>query len=148
MGRILTALAAIALVFFFWREASSYPATAARLPDLLGWVLLVFALLAIGQELLRWRRERAAGTLVILPPHDWRNIAVGAGFVGLVVLYAWGIQHAGYLIATPLFLLVPLIVLRPVGWIATLGTVLLVTGSIWGIFIYLLNLPIPLYPAV
>ena len=43
MGRILVALAAIALVFFFWSEAAAYPRTAARLPNLLGWIVLILA---------------------------------------------------------------------------------------------------------
>lgn len=148
MGRILVALAAIALVFFFWSEAAAYPRTAARLPNLLGWIVLILALAAIAQTLLVWRREKAAGTLVLIPPFAWRDIAVGAGFAGLIVLYAWSINHVGYLVATPLFLLIPLAVLRPIGWTATVLTTLVVTGFIWAVFVYFLNLSIPLYPAV
>ena len=147
MGRILTALAAIALAFFFWHEAAGYPATAARLPNLLGSVVLILAVLAIAQELLFRRRAGATGMSAPMAGFDRRNVAIGAGFVGLIVLYAWGIQHAGYLIATPIFLLVPLIALRPVGWGAMLATAVAVTGVIWGVFVYFLNLPIPLYPA-
>lgn len=148
MGRILVALAAIALVFFFWSEAANYPRTAARLPNILGWVVLVLAVLAIAQTLFTWRRQNAGGTLVFIPEFRWRDIAVGGGFSGLIILYAWSIQHVGYLVATPLFLLIPLAVLRPIGWTATILTTLGVTAFIWGVFVYFLNLSIPLYPAV
>ncbi|PRD40610.1 hypothetical protein C5748_25935 [Phyllobacterium phragmitis] len=148
MGRILVALAAIAAVFFFWSEAANYPRTAARLPNILGWVVLILAILAIVQTLFTWRRQKAEGTLVFIPEIQWRDIAVGGGFSGLIILYAWSIRHVGYLVATPLFLLIPLAVLRPIGWTASILTTLVVTAFIWGVFVYFLKLSIPLYPAV
>lgn len=148
MGRILVALSAIALVLFFWNAASGYPRQAAHLPVLLGWVVMSLAILAIIQVAAGWRKQKLAGTLVLLPKQNWRELALGAGFLGLIIVYAWSIAYVGYLIATPAFLLIPLLALRPVGWIAILLTTVLVTGAIWGVFVYFLNLSIPLTPAI
>lgn len=147
MGRILVAVVAIAIALFLQGEAEGYPRAAARLPTLLGYVVILLALLAIGQALLGWRRARAAGTLPPVAMPAWRDVATGLAFVGLIVLYAWSIPVLGYLIATPLMLLLPLAALRPVGWTAALVTVVVVTGVIWIVFVGFLNLPIPLHPS-
>lgn len=148
MGRIVVSIAAIALVLVFRNEAASYPATAARLPGLIGWVVIALAILAIAEALFGWRRQSADGTLAIVTKQDWRGIAVGAGFLGLIVLYAWSITKIGYLIATPLFMLIPFIILRPIGWLAAIVTTACVTAFIWLVFVGFLNLSIPLYPAL
>lgn len=148
MGRIFVSLAMIGLVFLFWHEASNYPATAARLPELMGGVVLGLAVMAIGEVLLGWRRQSVAGRLDPFPRQDWRGLALGAGFLGLIVLYAWSITEVGYLIATPLFMLIPFLVLRPIGWIAAIVTTVAVTAFIWIVFVWFLNLSIPLYPAI
>lgn len=148
MGRIVICLGAIALVALFRVEASDYPATAARLPGLLGWVTGSLALLGIGQAVLGFRWDSADGSLGLFPAQDWRGIALGAAFLGLIVLYAWSITRIGYLIATPLFLLIPLIALRPVGWRTTILTTAGVTVFIWSVFVWFLNLSIPLYPDI
>ncbi len=148
MGRIFVSLAMIGLVFVFWHESSTYPATAARLPDLIGWLVMMLAIMAIGEVLLGWRRQSVVGRLELFPQQDWRGLAVGAGFLGLIVLYAWSITEVGYLIATPLFMLIPFIVLRPIGWITAIITTAAVTAFIWVVFVWFLNLSIPLYPAI
>ena len=147
MGRLVVALAAIGLVFFMWGEAAGYPATARKLPDLLGWVVLVLAVLAIAQQALDWRRAYADGTLSGGAPVDWKAIGLGAAFVALILVYAWSIGTIGYMVATPLFLSIPLIVLRPVGLVPGLLTVIGVTAVIYGVFVWFLKLNIPLYPA-
>ncbi|RFC62769.1 hypothetical protein DYI37_12410 [Fulvimarina endophytica] len=146
IGQICVALAAIALAGFFWTEASTYPETAAQLPQLLAVVVALLAIAAIVQASvarLRLRGDVAAAE----PSPEWRDLAVAAGFLGLIVLYGWSITRIGYLVATPLFLLIPLIVLRPVGLVATLATIVSVTAVIFGVFVWFLNLSIPLYPA-
>ncbi|WMS44672.1 tripartite tricarboxylate transporter TctB family protein [Acuticoccus sp. MNP-M23] len=147
MGRLVVALAAIGLVFFMWGEASAYPATARKLPDLLGWVVMVLAVLAIAQQALQWRKASANGTLGTSDPINWQGVALGAAFVGLIVAYAWSIGIIGYLIATPLFLTIPLVLLRPVGLLTGALTIIAVTAVIYGVFVWFLRLNIPLYPA-
>ena len=146
MGRILVAAMSIVAAIAMQHIATSYPAAAARFPTLLGYVVICLGLMAAGQVLLEWRRLRLAGTLQVLPRADWRKIAIGSAFTLLIVLYAWSIPVLGYLLATPLMLAIPLALLRPVGWTAAAITVVAVTGTIWGVFVWFLRLPIPLYP--
>ncbi len=147
MGRLVVALAAIGLVFFMWSEAAGYPATARKLPDLLGWVVMVFAVLAVIQQLFIIRKASANGTLGTSDPIDWKNVGLGAAFVALIIAYAWSIGVIGYLIATPLFLAIPLATLRPIGLVPAVLTVVAVTAVIYGVFVWFLQLNIPLYPA-
>ncbi|MBY6153802.1 tripartite tricarboxylate transporter TctB family protein [Vannielia litorea] len=146
MGRILVAMAAIALALFFRYTAQDYPRAAARLPTLLGWAVILLALLAIGGQLMAWRRQSAEGALRLIPAIDTRAITIGVCFAGLSIAYAAAITVVGYLIATPVFLLVSLGALRPIGWSRILITTALVTGVIWAVFIHFLGLPLPLYP--
>ena len=146
MGRIAVAVAAIAAALFMQAEAAGYPRAASRLPVLLGYVVILLAVLAIAQVLLGWRRDRAAERLEIVALPRWREVAIGTGFVGLIVLYAWSIPRVGYLVATPLMLLAPIAALRPVGPGVAAITVVAVTGVIWLVFVWFLNLPLPLYP--
>lgn len=144
-GQILVALAAIALAIFFWYEAATYPSAAAQLPRLLSGVLILLSMAAIVQAVVALVRHRDDTTAVANKP-SWRDLAVGAGFLGLIVLYGWSITRIGYLIATPLFLAIPLAVLRPVGLVGALATIVSVTAVIFGVFVWFLNLTIPLYP--
>jgi uncharacterized membrane protein YidH (DUF202 family) len=151
MGQIVVALAAIALALFFRSEAAAYPPTAAKLPDLLGVVVIILGVMAIAKVVWSWMRPRetaadaGSGTDT---PTDPRSLAIGAGFLALVVLYAFSITWIGYLIATPLFLAIPLAVLRPVGPVAAASAIVSVTVVIFGVFVWFLNLSIPLYPAL
>jgi len=146
MGRIFVAIAAIALALFFRSEATEYRLAASRLPDLIGGVLMLLAVLMIVQTLWSWKKSSADGNLVILPRVEPRSLILGAAFVLLIFAYAWSIQTIGYLIVTPAFLLVVFAALRPVSWLWTIGITVIVTVAIWAIFIFFLNMPILLYP--
>lgn len=151
MGQIVVALAAIALALFFRSEAAAYPATAAQLPDLLGAVVIILALAAIAKVVVTWLRPRQAmtdGDTETGTPTDSKSLAIGAGFLSLIVLYAFSITRIGYLIATPLFLAIPLAVLRPIGLVTAVAAIASVTAVIFGVFVWFLNLSIPLYPAL
>lgn len=151
MGQIVVALAAIALALFFRSEAGAYPTTAAKMPNLLGIVVIILALAAIAKVVWFWLRPRktaadeGTGTET---PTDWRSLVIGASFLALIVIYALSITRIGYLIATPLFLAIPLAVLRPVGPVAAVSAIVSVTAVIFGVFVWFLNLSIPLYPAL
>lgn len=146
MGRILAAIAAIALALFFRIEAADYRLAASRLPDLVGGVLILLSVLMVAQVLLSWRKASADGNLTILPRVEVRSIMLGVAFVLLIFVYAWSIQTVGYLISTPAFLLIVFAVLKPINWLWMVGITAVVTVSIWAIFIYFLHMPILLYP--
>lgn len=146
-GRIFVALFTIGLVLFMRREASTYPAGAALLPDLLGLVVIMLSILAIvqaGGELMRGATSDEQAFTVTLKRSD---IAICAGFIGLILAYALSLNILGYLLATPIFLALPLILLRPIGWKAALLTAIGVTAVTYGVFILFLNLSIPAFPA-
>jgi hypothetical protein len=146
MGQIFVSLSAILLVAVFRSQTVNYPKTAARLPDLIGWVVVLLACLAIVQVLFDWRRQRAAGTLVVFPAPDWRAVGIGGAFLALILIYALSINMVGYLIATPLFMLIPFLILRPIGRVAAIATAGTVTVFIWLVFFWFLRLSIPLFP--
>lgn len=146
MGRILVAIAAIALALFFRYEAADYRLAASRLPDVVGGVLILLSAMMIVQVLMTWRRASADGNLTILPSVQTHRILLGVAFVVLIFAYAWSIQFIGYLIATPGFMLIAFATLRPVNWLWIMAIIAIVTVSIWAIFIYFLNMPILLYP--
>lgn len=145
MGRILVAVAIIGAALFMYITAGSYPGAARRLPQLLAVVVMLLGVFAVVQAVIGLYRARADDKPLLRLP-DWRRVAIGVAFVAFVFAYAWSIPHLGYLIATPLMLAVPLAALRPVGWPAMGITVVAVTGVIWFIFVWFLQLPIPLYP--
>lgn len=146
MGRIFVAIAAISLAVFFRIEAADYRLAASRLPDVVGGVLIVLSVLMIVQVLMSWRKASAEGSLSILPRVESRSIMLGVAFVLLIFVYAWSIQTIGYLIATPGFLLIALVALKPVNWLWIVAITGIVTASIWAIFIFFLNMPTLLYP--
>ncbi|SDL51048.1 Tripartite tricarboxylate transporter TctB family protein [Modicisalibacter muralis] len=146
MGRILVAIAAIALAVFFRVEAADYRIAASRLPDVVGAVLILLSVMLIVQVLMSWRKASAQGELTIFPKVEPRAILLGVAFIVLIFAYAWSIQTIGYLVATPVFLLVVLVVLRPIHWLWTIVITATVTLVIWAIFIYFLKMPILLYP--
>ena len=146
MGRIFVAAVAIGAALFLYSEAAGYPRAARRLPQLLSFVVVLLAALAIVQALLGLRRRRVEGAEPLLSAPPWRHVGIGLAFVGLIAAYAGSIPIAGYLVATPLMLALPLAALRPAGWPAIGLTVVAVTGVIWAIFVWFLNLPVPLLP--
>lgn len=146
MGRTLVAVAAIGAALYMYFTAGGYPGAARRLPEILSILVIVLSLLAIVQALVEVRRKRAERGKPLFTMPDWTKVGIGLAFVALVAAYAWSIPVIGYLIATPLMLALPLIALRPVGWPAIGITIVSVTGVIWLIFLWFLNLPIPLFP--
>ncbi|HET8790901.1 MAG TPA: tripartite tricarboxylate transporter TctB family protein, partial [Modicisalibacter sp.] len=106
----------------------------------------LLSIMMIVQVLFSWRKASSEGSLSILPRVEPRSIMLGAAFVLLVFVYAWSIQTIGYLIATPGFLLIALVALKPVNWLWIVAITAIVTASIWAIFIFFLHMPILLYP--
>lgn len=146
MGRIVLALSAIGLALFFRSEANAYPVAAARMPDIVGMLVILMSVLTIGQELLRWRRRTAEGTFELVTPPSPRALKIGTLFIILIVAYVLAVPRVGYLAATAVFLFLPMAALRPAG-LPTIGlTIVLVLAVIWAVFVGFLGLPIPFLP--
>ncbi|TKW64878.1 MAG: tripartite tricarboxylate transporter TctB family protein [Paracoccus denitrificans] len=146
MGRIFVVTCVILAAAFMWIEAGSYPDAARRLPQLIAGVVILLGLIAILQTGFRLARANQSGEGAMFTAPDPQNLLIGIGFAVLIAIYIWAIPRLGYLPSTVLMLLIPLAALRPVGWAGIAVTLLAVVSVIWGIFIWFLGLPIPLFP--
>lgn len=142
--RVGIAAMAAAQAALFAVTAQSYAAAAARTPTLYAGLVGILAVAALLEAVVKGRRasrnDDGAGD-------DGVVARRGVVFLAWIFLYAAAIQPMGYLIATPLFLLGPLLALRPIRPLASCAVALGATGFVWAVFVGVLNLRIPLLPA-
>jgi len=147
-------LAALVLAFVFGQQAAGYPEQAARLPQLLAWLVAGLAVMLALEELLKWRRARktppaseapADGGEAQVHPIEWAALLP---FVAGIFAYVFALPYLGYLIATPIFIAAGLIVARTLRPVAAIACAVGITGLLWVVFIWLLHLPIPLLPSL
>ena len=147
------ALAAAAIVFalVFHFESQDFPATAQRMPVLLTWIVVALAVMMIVEELLKRRLARRNGKRGLadaeepLPAINWPVMGLfSAAIVGYVALVPW----LGYLLATPLFVSGGALLSKTLGWPKALLLGLGTTAAVWAVFIWALNLPVPLLPVL
>jgi len=148
---IVIGAASIALALLFRSRAHGLPADAVRLPSLLIWIVIGLAVLMIAEELLKRRKARqAAGASQSaedepLAPINWPVLgAFGAGALAYIAL----IPYAGYLVVTPVYLICGLWFSKTLSPAKAVAVGAVITAVIWGVFIWLLQLPIPLLPAL
>lgn len=140
LGLVALALAWLWLSFAYIPGARAEGEPGPRaFPILLGLLLLVLGsmLAAAGFA----RRDAAGGEI---EPPTRREVAVAAGTFGLLVLYAFLLDKAGFLVATPVVIL---LFLRGLLGLRAWGLNLLmaggVTGACWLVFVALLEAPLP-----
>jgi hypothetical protein len=148
---IVLGIATIAFALVFRAQAQDLPEEALRLPALLIWLVIALAAMMIVEELFKIRRARRAPDAARadddepLPPINWPVLAI---FGAAAIVYVALIPVAGYLLITPLFLIagIRLSKTMPLARAVLVGGI--TTAVIWGIFIWLLQLPIPLFPSL
>lgn len=147
---ILIGVASILLALLFRSQTGDLPVVAQRMPALLIWLVIGLAVLMIIEDLVK--RRKALGTTPeaatadgeeILPPINWPVVCVfGAAIVAYVAL----IPVIGYLIMTTVFVGGGLIIARtmaiPKAVLVGIGT----TAFVAAVFLWALNLPVPLLP--
>lgn len=145
------AAAAIAFALVFHAQTGDFPATAQRMPVLLTWIIIGLALMMVVEELLKRRLARRSTKLGLadeeepLPPINWPVMGLfSVAVIGYVALVPW----LGYLLATPLFVSGGALLSQTLSWPKALLLGLGATGAVWAIFIWALNLPVPLLPVV
>ncbi|MGI3124878.1 tripartite tricarboxylate transporter TctB family protein [Nitratireductor sp. PBL-C9] len=149
MARALVVFAIIGIATYMLISAENYPPEARYLPQLLASVTIIFGVLGLAQAVPAiWRERGGSAQPQQRAGPRWRAVGVGVAFVLLIAAYISSIRWLGYLVATPLMLFLPLAILRPVGPVGIAATVLSVTGMIWVLFIWFLELPVPLFPSV
>jgi hypothetical protein len=109
-------------------------------PLLLGAALAALGAVITVSAFLAARREPAEET----PPATRREVAVAAATFGLLVLYAFLLDKAGFLVATPVVVVLAMrAILRGQPW----GLTLLLAGGLtlacWVLFAVLLEAPLP-----
>ncbi len=160
-------IAAILFALTLNTQTDPFPDVARRMPVLLIWIVVGLALLMIMEELLTRRRAARAvpaedvakatqrpeaGDSVnpaipinLTNPVNW---AVLASFGAAIVAYVAFIPLTGYLLATPVFVAGSLLVSRTLPAFKAVLIGLAATLFVWAIFIWALNLPVPLLPSL
>jgi hypothetical protein len=121
------------------------------MPVLVIWIVIVLALLMVVEELIKRRMARREGPSVLadedepLPAINWPVMGL---FSAAIVAYVALVPLAGYLLTTPLFVAGGAALSKTLSWPKAMLLGLGVTSAVWGIFIWALNLPIPLLPAL
>ncbi|MFN5048774.1 tripartite tricarboxylate transporter TctB family protein [Roseateles sp.] len=73
----------------------------------------------------------------------WRPLGV---IVGAIVLFGWALPHLGMVIALPLLVVIAAMAGDEFKWLEALLTAAFLTVGSWAIFVWGLNLVIPLWP--
>lgn len=147
---IILGIASILLAAVFWAQTDSFPAVAQRMPTLLIWLVVGLAVMMIIEEMIKRRMalRAAPGETVndddeVLPPINWPVVCV---FGVAIVAYVALIPIIGYVIMTTLFVGGALIVARTMALSKAILVGVGTTAFVAAIFIWALNLPVPLLP--
>jgi len=110
-------------------------------PVLLGFVLLGLGAIVTISAVLASRRARADREL---PAVMRREVFIVAGTFALLMLYAFLLERAGFLISTPLMIVLAMrVLLRGQSWSLTLAMAAGTTLCCWLLFAVLLEAPLP-----
>jgi|SRR5690625_269788 len=151
---ILVAIAGLVLTAVFYQQAMDLPSVAQRLPVLLIWIVAGLAVLMIIEEVLKKRRYRQQqgmtdddtqieSSAAEKTPINW---VVVVPFVLAVFVYIALIPVVGYLLTTVVFLVGVLALSHTVSWPKAILIGVGITLFVWVIFVWLLRLPVPLFP--
>lgn len=154
VSRVFLGISGVGVAVLFYVNALEYPDAAAQMPLIYSVTVGLLSLAMVMSEV--WKRKVASGSDAVDEdgPHATEEgkgrmrgkISVALVFV-LAVLYVPLIDMLGYLIATVLFMVATLAVIRTVSFkVAAIGIAVLVT-VICLVFIAFLGLPIPLLPS-
>lgn len=148
---IILGAAAIGFALLFRSQSHDLPEQAQRLPVLLIWVVIGLAVLMIIEELIKQRiaRRNGGGAKLDddepLPPINWHVLVI---FSAAAAAYVALIPILGYVIITPLFIIGGLLVSKTLSPPKAVLVGAVATGVVWAIFIWALNLPVPLLPSL
>lgn len=110
-------------------------------PVLLGFVLLGLGAIVTVSAFLAPREARAEKKL---PAVMRREVFIVAGTFGLLMLYGFLLERAGFVIATPLMIVLTMrVLLRGMSWILTAALAAGTTLCCWLLFAVLLEAPLP-----
>lgn len=132
----------LALCITFFIQSLSYPASAARLPQIL---IIVLGLLAIMMTVEAVKKQKAANTAEQKEEKTEQiNVKRVLVFGIMIVLYVFLLEMVGYFILTPVFTFAALMYLRATNVVIALVLAIGFTAAIYSLFSLFLNVPIPL----
>ena len=146
---LILGIASIIFALVFRSQTENFPDVAQRLPVLLIWLVCGLGVLMIIEEVLKRcnARRAAPGASIeedeVLPPVNW---FVLCSFGAAIIAYVALIPIVGYLIVTPVFVAGALLVSRTLSPLKAILVGAVATAFVWAIFIWALNLPVPLLP--
>lgn len=144
MGYLVVAAFAIGLAIFFNITAARYPDTAARVPVLLSYTVIALALLMVAETA---RKVLAGRGRKVVADLDRSQVIAMVTFSLAIIAYVIVLERAGYALSTGAFLLGSLLVYRAVPPAWALAVTIGVMAVIYGLFIYFLRLPMPIWPS-
>ena len=149
IGRLILAACGLVVAAVFFGKSLGYPAAAARMPIIYAFAVGGLSLLLAAQAL--WSARARAATD---EPSSVESAALHAGrvkLIGMILLtlaYVFLLFPLGYVIATLGFMVLGLLWLRRVSIPAAAAGTIVLVAVICLVFIWFLNLPIPLVPTM
>ncbi|QKY70053.1 tripartite tricarboxylate transporter TctB family protein [Lentibacillus sp. CBA3610] len=132
----------LSIVFFI--ESLNYPASAARLPQIL---IIIIALLGIGmyiEAFMKYKKEKEEISKAEKKKAEELNVKRVLLFGTLIALYIILIDVIGYFLLTPIFLFVALTYLKATKITTAILLSIVFTAFIYGLFSMFLNIPLPM----
>lgn len=146
---IVLGIISIALAIAFRTQTDAYPATAQRLPLILLWLVGALAVMMIFEDFFQRRQARQGSPAqpdsddAPIAPIHWAALCA---FAAAIVVYVALIPVVGYLVTTTTFITGSLLVSRIMAPAMALLIGVLTTAGVWALFIWALNLPVPILP--
>lgn len=129
----------LALVFFL--DIQGLPKAAKQLPEILIWIIAFLSVLMIIENKLKHNKTKEVKES--LKAINWKE---AIPFALSIITYVFIIPFLGYLLSTILFLIVNLITKTEIKRKTAVAYAIGLTLFVWGVFIYALKLPVPIWP--
>ncbi|QEM81233.1 tripartite tricarboxylate transporter TctB family protein [Halomonas binhaiensis] len=157
ISRVALALASIGIAGGFHVDALGYPSRAASMPLIYSVVVALLGVAMLVQEVIGARRRRIASTPSSDTPgtasaesdsdaggQRWKALLV----LVLAAIYVNSIMWLGYVLATVVFMLIALAIVRHVALRFSLIGISVLVAMVCLVFIGFLGLPVPILPPV
>ncbi|GHV53821.1 hypothetical protein FACS1894206_05280 [Deltaproteobacteria bacterium] len=134
---LLFVIGAIVLALLFFVESRMLTDSAAMFPRMMASAIIVLAAV-MGIQAVRKSRIKVEDTR---EPVQVKRICI---FLGILVCYMALVEPLGYFIATPLYIVAAYLYLRAVSPAAAIAIAVGFALLIYGIFVQILHLPVPM----
>ncbi len=129
------------LSLLFITQSRKLTDSAAMLPMLLAWIIILLAGLMLLEAWREHRRALLSGKKPVVSPVNVPRVTI---YLGMIVLYVVLVEPLGYFIATPVYIVVSYMFLRALGLLWSLAVALGFSALVYGLFVTILHLPVPL----